>query len=147
MSSPEGPKSRATVALTLLVLINLFNYIDRQILAAVESSIEDTIFPESKYPRDSVTKERLDKTIEGKMGSLNTAFLVSYMLIAPLFGFLADRMSRWFLVGVGVIAWTLASGATGLADTFVLIFLTRCAVGVGEAAYGPVAPTVISDLY
>jgi MFS family permease len=50
-------------------------------------------------------------------------------------------------VGIGVIAWTLATGATGLAGTFVILFLTRCLVGIGEAAYGPVAPTVISDLY
>jgi MFS family permease len=133
--------------LTLLVLINLFNYIDRQILSAVESRMEETFFPESEYPRDPETKQRLDRTIEGKMGSLNLAFMVTYMLTAPLFGFLADRMPRWVLVGIGVTAWSLATGATGLAGTFVVLFLTRCLVGVGEAAYGPVAPTVISDLY
>ena len=129
------------------MLINLFNYIDRQVLSAVESGMEETFFPDSEYPRDPKTNLREDKTIEGKMGSLNTAFMVSYMLIAPLFGFLADRLPRWFLVGVGVIAWSLATGATGLADTFTILFLTRCLVGVGEAAYGPVAPTVISDLF
>jgi MFS family permease len=147
MTTPDGTSRRATIALSLLVLINLFNYIDRQVLAAVESSMEETYFPDSEYPRDPKTNQRLDKTIEGKMGSLNTAFMVSYMLIAPIFGFLADRMPRWLLVGIGVIAWSLATGATGLAATFVILFLTRCLVGVGEAAYGPVAPTVISDLY
>ena len=147
MTATDGTSSRATIALVLLILINLFNYIDRQILSAVESSMEETFFPEKDYPRDPITKERLDKTIEGQMGSLNTAFMASYMLIAPLFGFLADRMRRWMLVGIGVIAWSLATGATGLAGTFLILFLTRCLVGVGEAAYGPVAPTVISDLY
>jgi MFS family permease len=147
MTSQDGTSRRASIALTLLVLINLFNYIDRQVLAAVESSMEDTFFPDSEYPRDPKTNLREDKTIQTKMGSLNTAFMVSYMLIAPLFGFLADRMPRWLLVGIGVIAWSLATGATGLASTFVVLFLTRCLVGVGEAAYGPVAPTVISDLY
>lgn len=145
---PEPPVTRgAKYALLLLVLINLFNFIDRQILAAVESSMEETFFPDSQYPRDPITNQREDKTIEGKMGSLNTAFMVSYMLIAPLFGFLADRAPRWLLVGIGVIAWSLATGATGLANTFTILFLTRCLVGVGEAAYGPVAPTIISDLY
>src|SRR5947207_9037744 len=147
MTTLDGTSRRATIALTLLVLINLFNYIDRQVLAAVESSMEETFFPDSEYPRDPITNQRLDKTVEGQMGSLNTAFMLSYMLIAPLFGFLGDRMPRWLLVGVGVIAWSLATGATGLAGTFVILFLTRCLVGVGEAAYGPVAPTVISDLY
>jgi MFS family permease len=78
------------------------------------------------------------------------------MVIAPLFGWLADRTSRWLLVGIGVVLWSLASGASGinwrvwgvpLATAFWLLFLTRCFVGVGEGAYGPVAPTMISDLY
>ncbi len=147
MTSQDGTSRRASIALALLVLINLFNYIDRQVLASVESSMEETFFPDDKYPRDPKTNLREDKTVQTKMGSLNTAFMVSYMLIAPLFGFLADRLPRWLLVGVGVIVWSLATGATGLASTFVVLFLTRCLVGVGEAAYGPVAPTVISDLY
>ena len=43
------------------------------------------------------------------MGSLATAFIISYMISAPIFGWLADRMSRWLLVGFGVTVWTLAS--------------------------------------
>src|SRR5262245_17924610 len=78
-------------ALILLLAINLFNYIDRQVLAAVETNIEETFFPESEYPRDPKTTERLDPTIEARMGSLNFAFMVSYMVIAPLFGYLGDR--------------------------------------------------------
>jgi MFS family permease len=56
-------------------------------------------------------------------------------------------MSRWLLVGVSVILWSLASGASGLARTFTLLLITRLFVGVGEAGYGPAAPTIISDLY
>jgi MFS family permease len=51
------------------------------------------------------------------------------------------------LIGIGVILWSVASGASGLAGTFVALLLTRCFVGIGEAAYGPVAPVIISDLY
>jgi MFS family permease len=137
----------ARMALTLLLAINLFNYIDRQVLAAVESRIETTFFPESEYPRDPVTHEPTDPTVTFWVGSLYTAFMFSYMLLAPLFGWLGDRMRRWVLVGIGVVLWSLASGGTGLASTFMILFLTRCLVGVGEAAYGPVAPTVIADLY
>jgi MFS transporter, Spinster family, sphingosine-1-phosphate transporter len=147
MQAKDGSSPGARVALLLLLLINLFNYLDRQVLAAVETDIEETFFPENEYPRDPLTKKRLDPTIEGTIGSLNTAFMVTYMLIAPLFGWLADWMRRWLLVGIGVMLWSLASGATGLAPTFLILFLTRCLVGIGEAAYGPVAPTVIADLY
>lgn len=137
----------ARTALILLLAINIFNYVDRQVLVAVETNIDQEFFPESEYPRDPETGRRLDPTIEGKIGSLNFAFMVAYMVIAPLFGWLGDRMSRWLLVGLGVILWSLASGASGLAPAFAILFLTRCFVGIGEAAYGPVAPAVISDLY
>jgi len=134
-AAPAGPLSGARAALMLLLAINLFNYIDRQVLAAVEPNIRATFFHAE------------DENAKFWMGWLSSAFLISYMLAAPLFGFLADRTSRWLLVAVGVAVWTLASGASGLAATFTLLLLTRCFVGIGEAAYGPVAPSVISDLY
>jgi MFS family permease len=81
------------------------------------------------------------------LGLLATAFMVMYMIASPLFARLAERRSRWGLVGIGVILWSLASGASGLAGTFLALLLTRCLVGIGEAAYGPVAPTVLSDYY
>jgi MFS family permease len=125
-------------ALLLLVLINLFNYIDRQVLAAVEPEIAKTFFPEETGPHPH----------EGTlMGLLSTAFLVTYMLTAPVFGWLANRTSRWLLIAVGVIIWSIASGGSGLAGAYIAMLLTRCLVGIGEAVYGPVAPDVISDLY
>ena len=80
-------------------------------------------------------------------GLLMSMFLVSYTLAAPLFGWLGDRAPRWRLIAVGVILWSLASGGTGLATGFVTLMLTRALIGVGEAAYGPVAPSLISDLF
>ena len=122
-------------ALALLLAINLFNYLDRYILAAVEPLIADHFFAAT------------DETAMAKTGALATAFLLSYMLLAPVFGWLADRFSRWLLIGAGVAVWSLASGWSGLAGTFAALMLTRVFVGVGEAAYGPAAPTIISDLY
>src|SRR5262249_43102011 len=81
------------------------------------------------------------------MGWLATAFLVSYMLLSPVFGWLADRARRWVLIGTGVILWSLASGLSGLATSYAMLLVTRCVVGVGEAAYGPIAPALISDVY
>ena len=81
------------------------------------------------------------------MGWLVSAFLISYMAISPVFGWLADRFPRWKLIALGVILWSLASGASGLALSFTMLLATRVFIGVGEAAYGPVAPTLIADLY
>src|SRR5438552_6910127 len=127
----------ARLAVALLLSINLFNYIDRYVLAAVEPDVGAEFF--SMKPDDPETLE--------KTGSLATAFLVSYMVTAPIFGWLADRMSRWILVAIGVAIWSLASGASGLAGTFAILLMTRVFVGIGEAGYGPAAPTIISDLY
>jgi len=140
LSTQAGPSQvapRAGLALALLLSINLFNYIDRQVLSAVLPKLEldaDIFHPD-------------DPNLKFKLGWLTTAFLVSYMLISPVFGRLADTRSRWLLVGIGVIMWSLASGGSGLAIGFVALLLTRCLVGVGEAAYGPVAPAMLSDLY
>jgi len=134
---PSGQKamSGARGALFLLLAINLFNYIDRQVLAAVEPDIRATFFA----PDDV---NRMTKT-----GFLAVAFFVTYMCSAPVLGFLADRISRWLIVGIAVVLWSLASGASGLAATFGVLFATRIFVGIGEGGYGPAAPTIISDLF
>jgi MFS family permease len=169
-SSPPGPSSQpapgARAALTLLLLINLFNYIDRQVLAAVEPNIRFDFFQDPARvtgvvgmagsatgygPLLSASLLYKDRTVgDGAkkwMGLLSTAFLVLFMLTAPIFGWLSNHMSRWLLVSIGVILWSLASGASGLASFYIAMLLTRCLVGVGEAVYGPVAPAVIADLY
>jgi MFS family permease len=152
MPSPNGSSLTAVAgnanvpgarsALILLLAINLFNYIDRQVLAAVEPEI-----------RREILTDVADDQAKFRMGLLSTAFLLSYMLTAPLFGLLADRMSRWLLVGVGVVLWSFASGASGwnwhldMVVAYWALFFTRCLVGVGEGAYGPIAPAMIADLY
>ncbi|MDQ3623955.1 MAG: MFS transporter [Verrucomicrobiota bacterium] len=124
----------ASRALALLLVINLLCYLDRYILAAVIPAVKAEFLAG-------------DPDANGKAGLLTTAFLVSYMLTAPLFGWLADRFSRWLIIGLSVALWSLASGATGLAGTFLMLLATRVFLGIGEAGYGPSAPTIISDLY
>ena len=48
---------------------------------------------------------------------------------------------------MGIVVWSLATGAGGLAMTFMMLLLTRCFVGVGEGAYGPLAPTILADCF
>lgn len=149
------PFPGARLALVLLLLINLFNYIDRQVLATVVDYIQASLFPKTGGNTSPLLQNLQDwcgahlgfKPELALIGVLGMAFMLVYMLGAPVFGRLAERYSRWALVGVGVILWSLASGASGLAGGFFALLLTRCLVGVGEAAYGPVAPVLISDLY
>jgi MFS transporter, Spinster family, sphingosine-1-phosphate transporter len=133
IASP-APSARALpgarMALALLLAINLFNYIDRYVLAAVLPKIGEQFSVGKSY-----------------QGWATSMFLITYTIIAPLFGWLGDRWSRWKLIAIGVIFWSLASGGTGLAATFTLLLLTRALIGVGEGAYGPVAPSLISDLF
>ena len=102
-------------ALTLLVLINLFNYIDRQVLAAVEPQIRAEFFP-SQLDENGISVE--PESAKKMTGFLSFAFLATYMLTAPLFGSLATRIPRWRLIGMGVVIWSLASGASGLSPFF-----------------------------
>jgi MFS family permease len=148
----------ANSVLILLLLINILNYIDRYILAAVMGPIKKTYFGQtgdagavgSNLLAAAIhwSEERLGFTPEDALlGLLGTAFMLTYMVSAPVFARIAERKSRWGIVGLGVILWSLASGASGLAGAFFVLLLMRCFVGIGEAAYGPVAPTMISDLF
>src|SRR5213595_4348514 len=127
--------SGANGALLLLLGINLLNYIDRQILAALEPDIRASFFAAN------------DVNAMMRTGWLGDAFFVTYMVSAPILGLLADRVSRWIIIGSAVILWSLASGGSGLAATFTILFATRIFVGIGEGGYGPAAPTILADLF
>ena len=135
IKSDSGARRGTRTAVVLLLGINIFNYIDRQILAAVEPSIRAAFFLPG------------DKNALAISGILGSAFLVTYMLVAPALGWLADRFSRWVIIGTAVIFWSFATAGSGLAATFGILFLTRILVGIGEGGYGPAAPTILADLF
>jgi len=116
--------------LALLLAANLLNYIDRQVLFAV--------FP--------LIKEDL-RISDAALGLLGSAFMFSYLLIAPLFGWMGDRWSRSRLAAGGLAVWSLATGMTGLAGGYRALLAARATVGVGEASFGTVSPGLISDYF
>jgi len=134
-SQPGVSERSRWFVVALLLAINLLNYVDRYVLAAVEPHIRQDLFPDGAA------------NINALMGFLPTAFLLSYMITAPLFGWLSDRVNRWWIISGGVIVWSLASGGSGLASTYAMLLITRLFIGFGEAAYGPAAPTVLADLF
>jgi MFS transporter, Spinster family, sphingosine-1-phosphate transporter len=123
-----------TAILVLLTGLNLLNYVDRMIVAAVLKKIKA---PEIEGGLDLSNSQA---------GLLATAFLLGYFLTSPLFGARADKGSRKGLIAIGVAVWSVATMASGIADTFMLMIAARVFVGVGEASYATLAPTIIDDL-
>src|SRR6478672_11085799 len=114
-SSSPYSSGEARRALLLLLSINLFNYIDRYVLAAVVPDIRRAFFSDNT-PLDSVPAEGLASSFlhwfqtsfgfkpeNALIGTLSMAFMVMYMVAAPIFGRLAERNSRWLLCGIGVL--------------------------------------------
>jgi MFS family permease len=79
-------------------------------------------------------------------GILNPAFLVGYFVTCPLFGMRADKGPRKRLIALGVVIWSLATVGSGLATGFWTLLIARTVVGVGEASYAVLAPTIIDDV-
>jgi MFS family permease len=123
-------KGQAYRALALLFGVNFLNYIDRYVIAAVAPLIQ----------RDFL----LSDTQVGFIGSM---FIVAYMLASPFSGFLGDRWPRRWLVGGGVLVWSLATVLSGMATSYEHLLVARSVIGVGEAGFGVVSPTLISDLF
>jgi MFS family permease len=150
-NGPDAAAPGARYALIVLLTINLFNYIDRNVLSAVLGPVERETLPPPTLPSGEPNPEARHN--DERKGDLGMAFILAFMVFAPVFGWLATFCPRWKLVGVAVLIWTFASGASGLAGGwglwvgFWVLLATRCFVGVGEAAYGPIAPDMISDLY
>ena len=117
-------------ALGLLLAVNLLNYIDRQVLFAV--------FP--------LIKIDLNLT-DTALGFLGSAFMFSYLLFAPLFGWLGDRWSRTRLASGGLVVWSLATALAGFATGYRTLLVARATVGVGEASFGTVSPGLIADFF
>src|SRR6266516_1139065 len=121
----------ARAGLLVLTLINLFNYLDRWIVAALAESMKRS-------------ELHLSDT---QLGFLMTGFLFVYLLAAPLFGTLGDTRSRNRLLAIGVALWSVATALAGLARNYVGLFAARAAVGVGEAAYGTISPALLADYF
>jgi predicted MFS family arabinose efflux permease len=121
----------AAGALAVLTLINLFNYLDRYVVASLVESLKKSELALS----------------DTQAGSLMTGFVIVYMLTSPVFGTLGDRRGRPRLLALGVGIWSVATALGGLARSFLGLFAARATVGVGEAAYGTIAPAMLADSF
>src|SRR5579864_637034 len=82
-----------------------------------------------------------------QLGSLQTWLLFVLAVGSIPFGFLADRFSRKAIIVFGIVCWSLATLAGGLAGSFLFLVIARAFVGIGEAAYAPAAQSMISGAF
>lgn len=80
-------------------------------------------------------------------GLVTSVFIVSYMTFSPLFGYFGDRMPRVPLLFCGIVGWSMAGLFASFAKYFWQFLLLRSAIGVGEASFAVLAPSIIADLY
>jgi MFS family permease len=121
----------ASFGLAVLSFINLFSYLDRYVVSALIESLKHSDLGLS----------------DANLGSLMSGFLVVYTLTAPVFGALGDRRSRPRLIALGVACWSFATALSGFAGSYLTLLAARASVGVGEAAYVTIAPTLLSDYF
>jgi MFS family permease len=114
----------------LLIGLNLLNYIDRYILPGEVSLIQ-----------------REFQATDQQMGLLTTALFITYMLAAPLTGWLGDHFRRKPLIIGGAVLWSLATLGTAWVHDYRTLFIRHALVGVGEATFGIFAPAVLADFY
>jgi MFS transporter, Spinster family, sphingosine-1-phosphate transporter len=117
--------------LALLTLINILNFVDRQLLPSFANFIKPELgLSDTEY------------------GLLTGLFFIIFYAVAGLFmGVLADRMHRGRLIAVAIALWSLLTAASGAARGFVSMAIPRALIGVGESALTPAATSLLADRF
>ncbi len=117
-------------ALIVLTTLNLLNYVDRNVLFAVQPLVQDEFHLSN-----------------AQIGYLTSAFLGFYMIAAPFVGPLADRYSRKLIIVLGALFWSGLTLMTAVTHTYTELLIRHTLVGVGEATFVTIAPTFVADLF
>lgn len=116
--------------LAVVTGLNLLNYVDRNVLFAVQPLVQ-----------------REFKVTDTQIGILSSAFFFCYMIAAPCVGWLGDRFPRKNIVVVGILIWSGFTLLTWFAHDYWQLLLRHTIVGIGEASYATIAPTLIADSF
>jgi MFS family permease len=117
-------------ALALLTALNLFNYIDRSVLFAVQELIK------KEFQRSDTA-----------FGMLSSVFFIFYMFAAPFMGPLAERFSRKSVIIGGALVWSGATLLTAFTHDFAGLVIRHTLVGIGEASFVILSPTFVADMF
>ena len=125
-----GAVAGATVALVLLTAMNFVNYLDRYILPAVQEQI----------------KHEFTLT-DNQIGSLTLWFMVAYVCVSPITGWLGDRFPRKPMIVVAALAIAGMNFLTAHVHGYGELNFRHAALGIGEACFGIFAPALLADFY
>ncbi len=131
LESSKPKSSRyASYVFSIMFLISFLNYMDRNVLAGAAA----TVAKELGFGNDGI-------------GLLATAFIFVYAIGTIPLGIWADRAKRKNVVAICVAIWSVATALTALATNFTTLFLSRMALGIGEAGYFPAGTALMSDYF
>ena len=125
------PASRGWLAVLLLALASIVSQWDRTVINLMVGPIKEAF--------------ALDDTSFAALQGV--AFGLFYITACIPIGRLADRYERRLIIGIALAFWSLFAMASGLARTYVQLFLTRIGVAVGEASLTPAGFSMLSDLF
>ena len=129
--SAAVPTREAYGLLVFLTLLNVMNFVDRQLLASFSNFI--------------VPDLGLTNTEFGLLTGL--IFLAFYSVAGLLMGTFADRYHRTKLIAIGVAAWSFLTAVSGMAKGFVSLAIPRMFIGVGESILTPTSMSLLSDRF
>ncbi|GEM_PF-1588278 len=120
----------ALYALGVIFLANFLNYLDRQLVSALEKPVTQAL-----------------RLSEAEFGLLWTLFTVGYIASAPFVGFFTDRYRRPRIFAVCIAIWSLATISSGFAATKPVLYVSRVLIGIGEAGCLIIGPSLISEFF
>ncbi|MDD6473761.1 MAG: MFS transporter [Bacteroidales bacterium] len=126
----KNSKHYPILVVALLWVVALLNYMDRQMLSTMQSSI----------CTDIVELQEAEA-----FGALMAIFLWIYGFMSPVAGLIADRLSRKWLVVASLFVWSAVTFLMGYAENFNQLYWLRAIMGVSEALYIPSALSLIAD--
>jgi MFS transporter, Spinster family, sphingosine-1-phosphate transporter len=124
------PRLYPRLLLAVLTGLNILNYIDRNVLFAVQPDIKNEFL-----------------VSDAKIGLLTSAFFFTYMFAAPLIGWMGDRFPRKNIVVFGIVIWSGFTFLTWFVHDYTQLLIRHAIVGIGEASYATIAPTLIADSF
>src|SRR5215813_484191 len=124
------PKTYPYATLAVLTGLNVLNYIDRNMLLGVQPLVQKEF-----------------KINDAQTGFLTSAFFIVYMVAAPLVGWMGDRFPRKNIILIGIAVWSGFTLLTWLVHDYNQLLFRHTVVGIGEASYATIAPTLVADSF